>query len=121
MLIEDYSLVRVNLSGYEGNSLQVKVYAEAPKEGIISRDSFVSLTTLVTYELLYRIVAQSTQVSASTFMDAVEMETLAEPIGTPDLEFNLTATNLGMQIEFVDTMSGQKNRFTTTWEEMYAD
>jgi len=121
MVIEDYALVKMSVQGQETNNLQVKLSAEAPKDGIISRDNFVNLTSMITYMSLLEIYAQAYQLSASEYFQAVDIEQIPNPIGTPDIELNLTATNAGLQIEFVSTADNQRRRVTQTWEEMYAD
>jgi hypothetical protein len=121
MMLEEYALIKLNVQGQETNNLQVKLYAEAPKDGIISRDNFVNLTSMVTYMSLLEIYANAYQLSASEYFQAVDIEQIPNPIGTPDIELNLTATNAGLQIEFVSTADNQRRRVTQTWEEMYAD
>jgi hypothetical protein len=121
MVIEDYFLYRINVEGFDERTLQTKIYGEAPTDGILSRDKFLSLTTLVSYQTLMAAFADSYQLSASEFWDAVEIEDLADPIGTPDIELNLIATDQGIQIELVNTATDQRRRFTTTWKEMYAN
>lgn len=46
MVIEDFALVKIDAEGFDPLSVQVKLYSEAPKNGLISRDTFVSLTPL---------------------------------------------------------------------------
>ena len=53
--------------------------------------------------------------------EALDIEEISEPIGTPDLEINIAATNAGLQIEFVSTADNQRRRVTQTWKEMYAE
>ncbi|WP_143815299.1 hypothetical protein [Longibacter salinarum] len=121
MMMEEYALLKLNVEGQKTNNLQVKLYAEAPKDGIISRDNFVNLTSMITYMSLLEIYARAYQLSASEYLQAVDIEQIPNPIGTPDIELNLTATNAGLQIEFVNTADNQRRRVTRTWEEMYAE
>ena len=121
MMMEDFALFRLRGQDFETEALQVEVQAEAPSEGVISRDNFVSLVTLFSYESLITIHAEQYQLSARDFVSAMEVEDLAEPIGTPDLRIKLVATSQGIQIEFEDTQSGRISRSTTTWEEYFAD
>jgi hypothetical protein len=121
MIAEDYFIYTVSIPGTEEVSIQVKVYGEAPEDGIISRDKFVNLMTMISYQTLVTAFAESYQMSASDFMNAMDIEDLSDPIGTPDIEINLTATNQGMQIEFVNTATNQTRRSTSTWKEIYAN
>jgi hypothetical protein len=121
MIAEDYFIYTVSVPGTEETSLQVKVYGEALEDGIISRDKFVSLMTLISYQTLVTAFAESYQMSASDFMSAMDIEDLSDPIGTPDIEINLTAPNQGMQIELVNTATNRTQRSTSTWKEIYAN
>ncbi len=56
-------------------------------------------------------------VNALTLALLAELQTA---IGTADIELNLFMTGEGMQIEFVDTSTGQRTRQTMTWGEVYA-
>lgn len=121
MVVEEYALLKLNLQGQRTNNLQVKLYAEAPTDGVLSRDNFVSFTTQFTYMTLVEIYANAYQLPASEYLEALEIEEIPNPIGTPDIEINMTATNDGLQIEFVNTAQNQRQRVTMTWEEMYAE
>jgi hypothetical protein len=59
--------------------------------------------------------------SASEYLQAIGIEQIQDPIGTPDIEINLAATNSGLQIEFLSTANNQRHRVTRTWEEIYPD
>lgn len=121
MVVEEYALLKLNLQGQQTNNLQVKLYAEAPTDGVLSRDNFVSFTTQITYMSLVELYANAYQLSASEYLEALEIEEIPEAIGTPDIEINVTATGAGVQIEFVNTADNQRRRVTQTWEEMYAE
>lgn len=121
MVLEEYALLKLNIQGQQTNSVQVKLYAEAPKDGIVSRDNFINLTSTITYTSLLEIYAQAYQMSASDYLEAVDIEQISNPIGTPDIEMNLRATDDGLQIEFVNTADNRRQRVTQTWAEIYAD
>lgn len=55
MIIEEYSMERLNLPGYEPLELQVKFYAEAPHDDTISRDKFVGMSTYLLLSVLHTI------------------------------------------------------------------
>ncbi len=120
MFYDEVGLYKLKVAGYEPAQVQVKVHSEAPQGGSISRDNFVSLTTLMFSMTFISTLAESYKVPASQFLQGLDYTQLNSAIGTPDLELNLVMTNEGMQFEVVNTSSGQKTRQTTTWEQMYA-
>ena len=120
MTIDDVGLVKIELEGYEPVSFQFKVHSEAPRAGIISRDSFVALTSTMSHLLLTTIFADAYQVPASDFLTGLSITDLKSIIGTADLELNMFMTDEGLQFEIVNTGTNQRNRFTQTWEEVYA-
>jgi len=120
MLCDEVGLYKVQLEGYPPAQMQVKVHSEAPVDGVISRDNFVSLTTLTFTTLFLGVLSEAYNVPASRFLDAVDYSELQAPIGTPDLELNLVMTNEGMQIEIVNTAASARSRQTMTWAEAFA-
>lgn len=121
MTMTEYSIVKLDAQGQKTNPVQIKMYAEAPQDGVISRDNFVNLTSLISYTTLLELYANAYQLSASEYLQAVDIEPLPNPIGTPDVEINMIATDDGLQIEYVNTTSNQRQRVTMTWTEMFAD
>lgn len=122
MTIDDVGLVKIELDGYEPASFHFKVHSEAPRAGIISRDSFVAMTSTMTHLLLTTLVADAYQVPASAFLSGLSITDLQSIIGTADLELNLNLfmTDEGLQFEIVNTGTNQRSRVTQTWEEVYA-
>ena len=120
MTIDDVGLVKIELEGYEPVSFQFKVHSEAPRAGIISRDSFVAMTSTMTHLLLTTVFADAYQVTASDFLSGLSITDLKSIIGNADLELNMFMTDEGVQFEIVNTGTNQRNRFTQTWEEIYA-
>ena len=120
MIYDEVGLYKLKVAGYEPAQVQVKVHSEAPQGGLVSRDNFVSLTTLMFTTTFIAALSESYRVTASQFMQGLDYAQLKSAIGTPDLELNLTMTNEGMQFEVVNTSSGQKTRQTQTWEQVFA-
>ena len=120
MIYDEVGLYKIKVAGYEPAQVQVKVHSEAPQGGPISRDNFVSLTTLMFTMTFVAALAESYRVTASQFLQGLDYTQLKSAIGTPDLELNLTMTNEGMQFEVVNTSSGQRTRQTQTWEQVFA-
>jgi hypothetical protein len=91
------------------SNVQVKIYAEAPSAGVISRDNFVAITnTLAAMKLL-------TMFSETGIPN---MTNLSELIGKADVEFNYYFTSNGMQME-IKTSEGS-DKITMTWEEYFS-
>ena len=65
-------------------------------------------------------LSESYRVTASQFMQGLDYTQLKSAIGTPDLELNLVMTNEGMQLDVVNTASGQRTRQTMTWDQVFA-
>ena len=120
MIYDEVGLYKVKVTGYEPAQVQVKVHSEAPQGGMVSRDNFVSLTTLMFTMTFVAVLAESYRVTATQFLQGLDYTQLKSAIGTPDYELNLTMTNEGMQFEVVNTSSGQKTRQTQTWEQVFA-
>jgi hypothetical protein len=120
MLYDEVGLYKIKVTGYDTAQVQVSVHSEAPQGGLVSRDNFVSLTTLMFTMTFVAALSESYKVSASEFMQGLDYIQLKKAIGTPDLELNLVMTNEGMQFEVVNTSSGQKTRQTQTWNQVFA-
>lgn len=120
MTIDDVGIVKIEIDGYEPVSFQFKVHSEAPRAGIISRDSFVAMTSTLSHLLIATIFSDAYQVSASDFLTGLSITNLKSIIGSADLELNMYMTDEGIQMEFVNTSTNQRTRFTQTWEEVYA-
>jgi hypothetical protein len=120
MIYDEVGLYKLTVTGYEPAQVQVKVHSEAPVGGLVSRDNFVSLTTLMFSTTFIAALSESYKVPATQFLQGLDYTQLKTAIGTPDLELNLVMTNEGMQFEVVNTASGQKTRQTMTWEQVFA-
>jgi hypothetical protein len=120
MIYDEVGLYKLNVAGYQPAQVQVKVHSEAPQGGLVSRDNFVAFTTLMFSTTFIAALSESYKVPASQFMQGLDYTQLKTAIGTPDLELNLVMTNEGMQLEVVNTSSGQKTRQTETWEQVFA-
>lgn len=117
MIIEEYSMERVNLPGYEPLELQVKFYAEVPHDDTISRDRFVAMSSYLLITVLQTMLAEAYNVSALEFLQGYDSEDLDAPIGRPDLEISVFMTGEGFQLEIRNTLTGDVSRVTETWEE----
>ena len=116
MVIEEYSIERINLPGYAPAEYQVKFYMEAPQDGTISRDFFVGFSAYYGITILQTMLAEGYEVLAATFLAGYESEDLDAPIGTPDLEISVIMTGEGFQLEIRNTRTNETIRSTETWE-----
>lgn len=102
--------------------IQVKNYAESPADGVISRDNFVAITTMLLTIFYYQIATEVTPEHRSKNAADDELpfdfEELDEPIGNVDMEINIYMNKGGLQIEFVDTVENKTERSTMTWKEI---
>ena len=116
MVIEKYSIERINLPGYAPAEFQVKFYMETPHDGAISRDNFVAFSAYYGITLLQTMLAEGYDVSPAAFLAAYESEDLDAPIGRPDLEISIFMTGEGFQMEIRNTLTNEVSRVTETWE-----
>ena len=102
--------------------IQVKNYAEAPADSVISRDNFVAITTMLLTIFYFQIATEVTPEHRSKNATDDELpfdfEELDEPIGKVDMEINIYMNKGGLQIEFVDTKENKTDRTTMTWKEL---
>ena len=118
MLFDEVGICKMAFEGYQPASVQVKIHSEAPAEAGISRDNFVAYTSTMTWVLLTSSFAELYKITASVFLQGFKYEELDSLIGKADLEFNIYMTGQGMQIEIVNTSTGQKNRITQLWSDL---
>ncbi len=97
--ITDYVLAE---SEEDGDNAQIKMYAEAPAEGVISRDNFLALYTTLTVRLV------------ALLYSGYEIEDLDDLIGNADMEINIYMGKGGYQMEL--TSSGETERMTERWD-----
>lgn len=88
-------------------NLQVRTRSEAPAGKFISRDNFIAITVSASVALMERL-------------GQPECKTLDRVIGQPDIEVKVVMTEAGFQIEVSDTRTGQTNRQTSRWEDVFA-
>ena len=124
-LIEGYSVCRLELPQWvrsqPSGKFQVKMYSEAPKAGVISRDNFVGLTTQISMVLRLGFAARIPGLPLGQALDALKCTSIDAPIGKVDLEINTYMTKDGVQIETVDTTTGRTSRVTETWDHLWGE
>ena len=95
----------------QAQKLQIRSSGEAPSDGTISRDVFLTwITTLETQVL-----------TALAGIGSYSCEVLDALIGVPDLEVIMRMTHEGYQVEVTETRKGERSRITRTWAEVYPE
>jgi len=99
----DFTLLKLS----DGQTtFQIKSYAEAPSQGVISRDNFVFFFTYLNMTLIEGLTEDP---NATT-------DDLDEIIGNPDIEINLYMNKTGFQAE-IKGPNGT-NRITQKWTDL---
>jgi hypothetical protein len=113
-------LVRpVTLGGGATDPFQVKSHMEAPADGFISRDNFVTFSTEVAFQLRVDFASQFIQgLTPSEALAALLCKQIESPIGKVDLELDLYMTRDGVQVGIRETSSGESETQTRTWNQM---
>ncbi|MCY4352928.1 MAG: hypothetical protein OXC45_07470 [Gemmatimonadetes bacterium] len=122
MIMQEFGLLSFPFSS--DVKIQVKFYAEAPSEHVISRDMFVGITAMLQTIFFFQIAMDIKQeLMPRIKMDdndlPFDFEELDEPIGNVDMEINIYMSKGGLQMEFVDTKENKTERHTMTWKEMF--
>lgn len=113
-----YTAVEYNILSYgdlDDTKLQIKTYAEAPSEGVISRDNFVGAFAVLSTMMIEELVKDT------EFEETHDTEEIAAPIGNVDLEINMYMSAGGIQFEVINTLTKETTRDTSTWEDMFED
>ena len=106
MTADDYTIITYS----NGNSLQVKSHAEAPAQGIISRDNFVAMFTYLTTTMIDEM--KKVDADATT-------KDLDEIIGNADVEINCFMAKGGIQVETKSSEGTERN--TMKWEDFFRE
>ena len=121
MTIQEFGLLSFPWA-YKDKKIQLKFYSEAPESGVVSRDNFVGISSMLQTVLLVGFAMEAKSATSATadlrdMDDLLEFDELDEPIGKVDLELNLYMSKGGLQMEFVNTLDKKTKRKTMTWEE----
>ena len=117
-VIEEFSLERLAVPGYEPVEYQLRLYAEVPATGVMTRDFFVRITYETGATILLSVLAEAYQTTPSQFLAGYESTPLQAAIGQPDVELSLFMTQEGLQFEWRDTTTGQATRETILWDDV---
>lgn len=117
---DSLAICHLNLASGPSNKFQIRSRAEAPSEGVLSRDNFVALVIQTEQILVLGMTQKAIGLGSPTqALNALKCEPLRAAIGTVDLELGITMTSEGIQIEVNATGTQKLSRWTRTWEEMY--
>ncbi len=111
MTATDLTMITTN---FDGNSMQVKSYAEAPANSFISRDQFVALFSTTVYVLIEAILEEGGLTHHDYKMKTLDIDDL---IGTADIEITIYMGKNGMQL--VMKVGTEENKITQTWETIF--
>lgn len=118
MVIQEFGLL--SIPSAPDASMQLKLYSEAPAAGVVSRDSFVAVTTLLQTTFVLEVaMALAVDPNVESLRDLFSYKELDEPIGNVDMEINIYMSKGGVQVEFTDTRTNQTSRTTMTWAEFF--
>lgn len=103
---EEFTLINLG-----DHNLQIKMSAQGSAD-VMSRDNFVSIYHSYGTILLLGILDE-----AGIPISTIEMKTLDELIGDPDITLNFIMAKGGIQIQIITAEGADK--LTLTWEELY--
>lgn len=117
-IYDDVALCMLAPPGGPASKLQIRSHAEAPSQGVMSRDQFVALISRIETEIALGMADAIPGIRPSQALDALQCAPLAATIGNADVEVVTTVTAEGLQIEIKDTRSGQTRRVSNTWRDL---
>ena len=92
---------------------------EAPADGFISRDNFVTFSTEIAFQLRVDFASEFILgLTPSEALAALLCKQIESPIGKVDLELDLYMTRDGVQVGIRETSSGESETQTRTWNQM---
>jgi len=108
-----------DLGGGTSEPFQVKSHMEAPADGFISRDNFVTISTETAFQLRVSFAADYILgLTATEALSALQCKPIDAPIGKVDLELDLVMAKGGVQVAILETGSGERDTQTRTWNQM---
>ena len=122
--IEGYHLCRLyrpkHLGGGVSKPFQVRARAEAPAQGVVSRDNFLVLFTEITLGLRVKFAADFIKgLTPIQALDALQCEQIDAPVGTVELKVDLKMDKKGIKIEILKPETGKKQTQMTPWKDVF--
>ncbi len=122
--IEAYRLCRLyrpkHLGGGVSKPFQVEARAEAPAQGVISRDNFLVLFTEIALGLRVKFAADFIKgLTPIQALDALQCEQIDAPVGKVDLQVDVNMDKEGIKIEILKPGTGKKQTQLNTWKDLF--
>ncbi len=122
--IEGYHICRLyrpkHLGGGVSKPFQVSARAQAPVQGIVSRDNFLVLYTEIALGLRVKYAADIIKgLTPIQALDALQCEQIDAPLGKVDLEVDVNMDNEGIKIEILKPATGKKQSQINSWEDLF--
>ncbi len=122
--IEAYRLCRLyrpkQLGGGVSKPFQVEARAEAPAQGVISRDNFLVLFTEIALGLRVKFAADFIKgLTPIQALDALHCEQIDAPVGKVDLQVDVNMDKEGIKIEIIKPGTGKKQTQLNTWKDLF--
>ncbi|MCH6546550.1 MAG: hypothetical protein IH796_11225 [Deltaproteobacteria bacterium] len=122
--IEAYRLCRLyrpkHLGGGVSKPFQVEARAEAPAQGVISRDNFLVLFTEIALGLRVKFASDFIKgLTPIQALDALQCEHIDAPVGKVDLQVDVNMDKEGIKIEILKPGTGKKQTQLNTWKDLF--
>ena len=122
--IEGYRLCRLyrpkHLGGGVSKPFQVKASAEAPAQGVVSRDNFLVLFTEIALGLRVKFAADFIKgLTPIQALDALQCEQIDAPVGKVDLQVDVNMDKEGIKIEILKPDTGKQQTQLNTWKDLF--
>ncbi len=122
--IEAYRLCRLyrpkHLGGGVSKPFQVKASAEAPAQGVVSRDNFLVLFTEIALGLRVKFATDFIKgLTPIQALDALQCEQIDAPVGKVDLQVDVNMDKEGIKIEILKPGTGKQQTQLNTWKDLF--
>ena len=122
--IEGYRLCRLyrpkHLGGGVSKPFQVIARAEAPAQGVVSRDNFLVLYTEIALGLRVKFATDFIKgLTPIQALDALQCEHIDAPVGKVDLQVDLNMDKEGVKMEILKPETGKKQTQMTPWKDVF--
>ena len=123
--IEGYRLCRLYRPKYLGGGVskpfQVNARAEAPAQGVVSRDNFLVLFTEIALGLRVKFAADLIKgLTPIQALDALQCEQIDAPVGKVDLQVDVNMDKEGIKIKILKPATGKEVQTQlNTWKDLF--
>lgn len=107
------------LGGGASEPIQTRVSAEAPADGFISRDNFLTVTAEIAISLRIWFADQMAPgLTPLQALAAVQCRGIAKAVGDVDMELEIVMTPNGIVRTLRENRSGSEDQQTASWEQI---